>query len=154
MRVDQIKKDIGSKVKIGLDASGEDVKELFKNVLYNDYYGAYEPEIYDRKEQIQNAIDKTSAVSHGSGGSVKVYYDSGKMSHPNPDDYGQNGEHLNVGYSEEEILDAVMLGYHMVGMTGRGALTANTWFRTLAEFDKQKHVIIPKELRAAGLPIH
>lgn len=154
MKVDQIKKDIGKKVKVGLDASGEDVKNLFKDVLYRDYYGAYSPKVYERKEQIQNAIDKTPTVSHGSGGSVKVYYDSGKMSHPRPDDIGQNGEKLNVEYSEPEILDAVMWGYHMPGMTGRGAVTGNTWFKTLAEFDKQKHIIIPKELRAAGLPIH
>lgn len=154
MRADQIKKDIGKKVKVGLDASGEDIKNLFKDVLYNDYYGAYNPTIYDRKKEIQNAITKTPAVPHGSGGNVKVYYDSGLMSHPRPNDYGINHEKLNVEYSESEILDAVMWGYHMVGMTGYGDVTDNTWFKTLEEFDKQKHVIIPKELRAAGLPIH
>lgn len=154
MKVDQIQKDIQSKVNVALDASGEDIKHLFKDVLYRDFYNVYKPVEYIRTEQIKNAIQKTPAVSSGTGSSVEVFYDEGVMKHPRPYAVGQSGVSHYVDYSELEILIATMSGYHMVGVTGKGAKTDNTWFNTLAEFDKQKHSIISKQLKAAGLPIH
>ena len=153
MKVDQIKKDIQSKVVVGLDGAGEDVKKLFRQVLFRDYYNAYAPQLYLREGIMQNEIQKSSAISSGNGGSVKVYYDAGVGGHIRPVAVDVLGNKHPVEYSEEEILTAVMSGYHMAGTSGRGAKTANTWFKTLAEFDKQKHAIIPKNLRAAGLPI-
>lgn len=152
MDIDSIKNDIKSKVAIAVDASGEEVKTLFRNVLYDKYYGAYSPREYIREEQIQNAIQKSPTTSSSNGSKVEIYYDAGQMSHANPS-VGKSGMKHPVEYSEPEILTAVMSGYHMVGVTGKGAKTDNVWFETLAEFDKQKHSIIPKQLKAAGLPI-
>ena len=154
MKVSQIKKDIQSKTVAGLNGAGEDIQDLFKEVLQRDFYDAYNPKLYDRKNIIPNEVQKSSAVSNGSGASVEVYYDAGAGGHPRPTAKDIFGYEHHVDYSEEEILTAVMSGYHMVGISGRGAKTANTWFNTLAEFDAKKDEIIPRNLRAAGLPVH
>lgn len=143
MKASQIKKDIQSKVVVGLNGVGEDTKELFKEVLQSDYYDAYKPKEYSREWVMPHEVQKSFAQPSGSGGSVEIYYDAGAGGHVQP-----------KGYSEEEILDAVMWGYHMKGMTGAGDVTDNTWFNTLAEFDAKKDEIIPRNLRAAGLPVH
>lgn len=154
MRASQIKKDIQSKTVIGLNGAGEDIKTLFKQVLLRDYYNVYAPQLYLRQGIIPNEVQKSAATSSGSGASVEVYYDAGAGGHVRPIAVDALGHEHPVQYSEEEILDAVMAGYHMAGTSGRGAKTANTWFNTLAEFDAKKDEIIPRNLRAAGLPIH
>lgn len=154
MKASQIKKDIQSKTVIGLNSAGEDIKTLFRQVLFRDYYNRYAPQFYLREGIMQNEIQKSSATSNGSGASVEVYYDAGAGGHIRPVAVDAFGNEHPVEYSEEDILNAVMAGYHMAGISGRGAKTANTWFNTLAEFDAKKDEIIPRNLRDAGLPIH
>ena len=149
--IEQIEKDIKSRVEIAVGMSGYDIEKLFKQVLSDEYYGKYKPVEYVRKNQIQNAIKKSPVSSSGNGSSIDVYYDAGAMSHDRPTAIGKSGKAHKVEYSEPEILTAVMSGYHMVGASGRGAKTDNTWFETLAEFDAKKDQIINKNLKAAGL---
>ena len=149
--VEQIKKDILTGCKTALNTSGEEFKNIFKEVLESEYYGRYSPVEYVRTNQTKNAIKKSPVSSGGNSCSISIYYDSGAMSHPRPTAVGQSGNEHPVEYSEPEILTAVMAGYHMVGTTGRGAKTDNTWFETLAEFDKKYKPIVIKNLKGAGL---
>lgn len=154
MKASQIKKDIQSKVTVGMNGVGEDTKTLFRQVLFRDYYNRYAPQFYLREGIMQDEIQKSPVASNGSGASVEVYYDAGEGGHVRPIAVDAFGNEHPVLYSEEDILNAVMAGYHTAGLSGRGAKTGNTWFNTLAEFDAKKDEIIPRNLRAAGLPVH
>lgn len=154
MKAGQIKKDIQAKVVVGMNGVGEDTKTLFRQVLFRDYYNRYAPQFYLREGIMQNEIQKSPVVSNGSGASVEVYYDAGAGGHVRPVSVDAFGHEHPVLYSEEDILNAVMAGYHTAGLSGRGAKTENTWFKTLAEFDDKKDKIILENLQEAGLPIH
>lgn len=154
MKASQIKKDIQSKVTVGMNGVGEDTKTLFRQVLFRDYYNRYAPQFYLREGIMQDEIQKSPVASNGSGASVEVYYDAGEGGHVRPVAVDAFGHERPVLYSEEDILNAVMAGYHMAGISGRGEKTGNTWFKTLAEFDDKKDRIILKNLREAGLPVH
>jgi len=140
--VQQIKRDLAKKVVKAMEA----VKIQVRDIIYAacmDYYGEYNPKMYQRTFQIAEAIYNMANVAIKArmvGAGFEVYIDASMFNH------------LKDEWSEEQILAGVMLGG---GDSHGGAMPGGTavWTESIGQIDAQIMNIVKQELIAAGIPI-
>lgn len=130
MNVGQIKKDISSKVEIGVSNTCEKIYKVIDAYLQK-FYAGYDPSYYQRTQALLHSLVKQSAGPHGS-----VYFEVPSYS--------------TGTWSGETVLDVSMSGSHG-GYSG--APINPVWNPAIADLEPIIALIV-EELRAAGLPVH
>lgn len=146
MRVDQIKKDIESKTKVGVFNTREKIYAVIEKYL-RVYYGEYNPTSYIRTQKLLNSL-----VRKGSGTHAEVYFDASALSYENGvmelKHTPETGIYGWATWGAAEVLDTSMHGTHG-GYIGGTAI----WDNSMSELGDIVSLIV-KELIAAGLPVH
>lgn len=113
-----------------------------------DFYIDYTPIEYKRTHQLLSSMVDNGIVIGGSGGSFEIYFDSSRMSHPNPA-IGYSGEEHDVEWSEEEIL-----GNSFAGGQPHGGYGGNPIWPNILQGIEDVPEILKSSLIAAGVPIY
>lgn len=118
------------------------------NKSMQNFYFDYTPVEYKRTHQLLNSMVDNGIVIGGYGGHFEIYFDSSRMSHPNPA-IGYSGEEHDVEWSEEEILSNSFAGGQPHGGFGGDPIWPNIE-QGVADVPE----ILKSSLIAAGVPIY
>lgn len=138
---------ITSRLEPALVSTKLDVLKIIDKSM-RDFYYDYTPSEYQRTYQLLNSMVDNGIVIGGSGGSFEIYFDSSRMSHPNPA-IGYSGEEHDVEWSEEEILSNSFIGGQPHGGFGSNPIWPNIE-QGIADVPE----ILKSSLIAAGIPIY
>lgn len=118
------------------------------NESMQSFYFDYTPVEYKRTHQLLKSMVDNGIVIGGSGGHFEIYFDSSRMSHPNPA-IGYSGEEHDVEWSEEDILSNSFAGGQPHGGFGCDPIWPNIE-QGVADVPE----ILKSSLIAAGVPIY
>jgi hypothetical protein len=96
--LDQLYKALGKQIESSLSKTANDLVELATKLIWEEFYQAYDPKVYERSYRLLNSVMKTSVKKSNNNYTVEIYLD--------PSD---------VDYSSIDALQAFLLaseGYH------------------------------------------
>jgi len=115
--------------------------EVIDQIL-KQWYGSYQPHLYDRTYQLFSSLVKVNTYKSGNGYAAEVYFDSSMM------DYITGKQP-----SGEQVLNTAMKGGHGVDEKGFkvAAYTIPIWDTSLGQLDPELYALIERELKANGI---
>lgn len=140
--VQQIKRDLEKKVAKAMESTKIRVRDIMYDACM-DYYGEYDPYVYQRTYQIARAVynmANAAVKARMVGASFEVYVDSSMF------------DHVRDEWSEERILAGVMRG----GEDSHGGAKPGgtpVWTQGEGIVNAQIKDIVKQELIKAGIPI-
>lgn len=141
MRIEEIRKDIKSKIPQAVAIAQDKVAKIVEDVLL-EYYGSYSPAMYERTYQLLSSCVMEAIKVSGSGASARVYLDSGSMSYT-----------TGSQPSGAQVMEAANAGVH--GATGLKTVGSGPPLSSTAEerVDSEINKILLDAIRAAGIPV-
>ena len=142
MRIDQIRKDIESKITKAVAIAQEEIAQIVRDVL-QEFYASYSPVMYERTYQLLASCVKGEIVRSGNGATATVYLDSGIMSYS-----------TGAQPSGAQVMEAANAGLH--GASGLKTVGGGPPLSDTAEnaVDRQVMNILLDAIRKAGIPVH
>lgn len=143
MRIEEIRKDIKSKIPQAVTITQDKVAKIVEDVLL-EYYASYTPveDGYDRTYQLLSSCVMEAIKVSGNGASARVYLDSGSMSYTS-----------GSQPSGAQVMEAANAGVHgAAGLKTVGSgppLSSTAEERVGSEINK----ILLDAIRAAGIPV-
>lgn len=140
--IEEVKQYILSKSSAAVEIAEQKVFEIMKSVM-SQFYGEYDPILYDRTSQLLNCCVKSGVVSTGNGWKAEVYFDAGML-----------GYLTGAQPSGEQVLEAASEGLH--GAAGLYVADFSGTPIMDESISKVASVIFPvmkAALIAAGIPV-
>lgn len=161
MKVEDIEKDIGKKLKSGVKETKEHVLDLIDYSI-SDFYNDYDQKIYDRQNQLANSVEDGGVQSTKNHAGFKIWFNPANMSHPNPA-YGKDHKWHIAEWSEDEILSVALFddgsphGHSMYTLSrGKQENIYKKIYNGVGDVEglKDIKIVLYSKLLEAGLPIH
>lgn len=139
--IDAIRKDIMKKSRLAIMKSQDEVYTIIKKFVYQ-YYGDYDPVMYERTYQLLASLVQTRVVSTGSGYTAEIYFDYNSLNYI-----------TGAKPSGLQVMEAAAYGGH--GAEGLRVVGGGVgiWNDPKQILDAQAIEILKKNLIAAGIPI-
>lgn len=141
MRIEEIRKDIESKIPKAVSIAQEEIAQIVRDVL-QEFYSSYSPVMYERTYQLLASCVKSDVNKHGMSADASVYLDSGMMT------YSTGAEP-----SGEQVMAAANAGLHgAIGLktVGGGPPLSDT---AQSAVSRQVMNILLDAIREAGIPV-
>lgn len=131
---------------------------LVINHFLSEFYKEFDPDVYERTEQLLNSLIKTDVVSTANGWVAKVYFDLNELDYSWKLVNGQrvekkNWSHIGDTNSDEQVLETAMIGDYPHG--GYKGASGNTqiWIESMKILNKNGIKMLKEELIRAGIPV-
>ena len=141
MTIDEIQKDINSKLPNAVVIAQEEVYTIMDNVL-KQFYGEFTPDMYERTYQLLSSCVKSSVRSSGNNAEADVYFDSGMLSYS-----------TGAKPSGDAVIGAANIGMH--GALGLHMEAGSTRLLPDSEAAVARYImpILKDALIQAGIPV-
>jgi hypothetical protein len=96
--LDSLYKALGKQIEVSLNKTANDLVELATKLIWEEFYQAYNPKVYERSYRLLNSVMKTNVKKSNNTYSVEIYLDPS-----------------GVDYNSIDALQAFLLaseGYH------------------------------------------
>ena len=131
------------KLRLAILKAQDEVYVIIKKFLYQ-YYGDYDPIMYERTYQLLQSLVQSRIVSDGKGYKAEIYFDVDSLNYV-----------TGLSPSGEQVIDAAAYGGH--GAEGLRVVSGKTdvsaWNDPIQKLNSDAINILKKMLIAEGIPI-
>lgn len=146
----ELKSYLLSKMQPAISIVEEKIYQVIDKVLAQ-WYGEYDPVVYERTKQLLHSLVKSDIKSTSNGYEAEVYFDATQLDYSFKYLNGQKYQHQ--GASGEEVLQAAMNGGHGAVGWKIAATTTPIWDKSIGLISAEVYDFIKQALILEGIPI-
>ena len=147
---DELKLYLLSKMNPAISIVEEKIYQIIDKVLLQ-WYGEYEPVLYERTRQLLYSLVKSDVISTKNGYKSEVYFDASKLDYSFKYINGQ--KYMHQGASGEDVLQAAMHGGHGAVGWRIAATTTPVWDKSIGLISKDIYNMLKQALILEGIPV-
>ncbi len=139
-----------SKMQPAISTVEEEIYQVIDKILAQ-WYGEYDPVLYERTRQLFHSLVKSELVPTTNGYQAEVYFDASKLDYSFKYLHGQ--KYPNHGANGEDVIQAAMHGGHGAAGWNIAATTTPIWDKSMEIIHAKIYDRIKQALISEGISI-